>query len=145
MSLTRYQAIDEMAAIFKTAWEVTASQNGDRIKWENVGTKSIPPDLNLPWARFVLRHATAFQATLSNAVGARRFRRLGILTVQLFQPIGKGLSGDVDLAKIVLDAYEGQTTTGGIIFREVVIQEVGPDGDFYQVNIVVSFEYDEVK
>jgi hypothetical protein len=143
MSLTRKAAISEMATIFKTAWDTTGY--GTRVKYDNVGVTTVPPSGVEPWARFTLRHAASEQATLSGVVGSRRFRRTGILVVGIFTPPGDGLSGATDLAKIIQDAYEGVTSPNGVIFRGVAINEVGPDGDFFQTNVVVNFEYDEVK
>lgn len=143
MTLTRKEAINEIAALFKTAWDTTGF--GARTKYDNVGTKSVPPPGVEPWARLTIRHAQSRQATLSNSGGKRRFRRTGSLVVQVFEAPGKGLVGDSDLAKIVQDAYEGITSAGGVIFRGVSINEVGPDGDFFQTNVVATFEYDEIK
>lgn len=141
MSLTRAQAVDSILAILKAAWDPT----GYPMKWENVGAVSTPPTSLTPWARAVLRHATSRQATLSGVSGQRRFRRTGSLVVQIFQPSGEGLVGNPDLARIVQDAFEGAVTPGGVIVRSVVVNEVGPDGAWFQTNVVVSFEYDEIK
>ncbi len=143
MSLTRREAITEINTLFKDAWELT--ENISRVKWDNVGSKSVPPDGQEPWARVVLRHNTSRQATLAGAVGTRRFERKGTLVVQVFEIPGKGLSGAVDLPIVVSRAYEGVASPGGVWFRDVTINEVGQDGDFFQTNVVVSFEYDEIK
>jgi len=143
MSLTRREAINEILGLFQTAWD--AVQNPDLVKYDNVVNDDVPPATQVPWARVALRHTTAEQASLSGASGTRRFERKGILTIQIFEPPGKGLSGATDLPKIIQDAYEGVETANGAWFRDVVVNEIGPDGDFYQTNIVALFEYDEIK
>jgi len=143
MSLTRKKAIDEILGLFKTAWDITG--HGLRVKYANVGKKSVPPSGQDPWARVSLKHTNSAQASLSGAAGTRRFRRNGFVTVQIFEPPGKGLSGTIDLPKIVQDAYEGVETTSGVWFKDVTLSEVGPDGDFFQTNVVAFFEYDEIK
>lgn len=143
MSLTRRQAITEILTLFKTAWEATES--GDLVKYDNVANDNVPPTTQVSWARVKTRHTTAQQASLSGALGTRRFERHGILTIQIFEPTGKGLSGATDLPKIIQDAYEGEETANGVWFRDVVLNEIGPDGDFFQTNIVASFEYDQIK
>lgn len=143
MSLTRREAISEILALFKTAWDGTG--HGDRVKYDNVGKESLPPPGTDPWARVVLRHSTARQASLSGALGTQRYERKGILAIQIFEPPGKGLSGATDLPKIVQDAYEGVRTTNGVWFKDVVVNEVGVSGDFYQTNVIALFEYDEIK
>lgn len=144
MSLTRVQAIDEMLAIFKAVWDTTSYAN--RVKYDNVSHSTLPnPTEQTPWVRVSVRHGSSEQATLSGPVGTRRFRREGILTAQLFIPIGVGLSAGVDYAKIIQDAFEGVTSVGGVIFRGVRTNEIGESGDFFQINILTDFEYDEVK
>ncbi len=141
---TRKAAITEILGLFRTAW-LAAGQVDNRVKYDNVGKSTTPPTGNTPWARVVLRHTASEQATLSGVVGTRRFDRRGILTIQIFVPPGKGLAEIVDLPKILQDAYEGVRTTNGAWFRDVVVNEVGSDGDFFQTNVVALFEYDEIK
>lgn len=143
MSLTRKEAIDEILALFKTAWDTTGY--GSRVKYDNVSKEAALPTGLEPWCRVNLRHTASRQASLAGAVGTRRFQRNGVLTVQVFEPIGKGLSGSTDLPKIVQDAYEGVETTSGVWFRDVTLKEIGPDGDFFQTNVIALFEYDEIK
>lgn len=137
MSLTFAQASDEILALFRTAW-------GDRpALYENV--RGSPPRRPIPWARVTLRHITGAQASLAGGSGTRRWERVGILTVQIFVPSGQGLAGAQSLAKIAVDAYQGQTTPGGVWFRNVRLTEVGPDGDWFQVNALAEFVYDEIQ
>jgi len=143
MSLTRREAITEILALFKTVWDTTG--HGARVKYDNVGKSSLPPSGTDPWARVALRHTTAGQASLSGSLGTQRFERKGVLAIQIFEPSGKGLSGATDLPKIVQDAYEGVRTANGVWFRDVVVNEIGVSGDFFQTNVVALFEYDEVK
>lgn len=133
MSMTVEQARDEMSALFKAAW-------GNRaVIWD--GLPGSPPSGRTPWARFTVRHADGG----SGAIGNHRFRRQGTIFIQLFAPVGDGLSAMDPLTKIAMDAYEGQSTAGGAWFRDVRSREIGPDGDWYQVNVLVDFEYDEIK
>lgn len=133
MSLTVEQARDEMTALFATAWSPRA------VLWDGVAGK--PPSTRSPWARFTIRHADGGSA----AIGNRRFRREGTIFIQLYAPVGDGLSALDPLTKIAMDAYEGQSTAGGAWFRDVRSREIGPDGDWYQVNVLVDFEYHEIK
>jgi hypothetical protein len=143
MSLTRKEAIDEICTVFKTAWDTTG--HGDRVKYDNVGKTSVPPSGQDPWVRVVIRHGTSAQGSLAGEVGTRRFRRTGLITAQVMEVKGQGLSGATDLPKIVQDAFEGVSTPGGVWFRDVAINEIGPDGDFFLTNVVAFFEYDEIK
>lgn len=145
MNLTRAQAIDEMLALAKTAWETTANQTGTRLKYTNVGSSSVPPTGQDAWARIALRHVTSGQVSLAGVDGTRIFTRNGVLTVQVFEPSGFGTAKTVDIPEIMKNAYEGKTTAGGVVFSEATINEVGQDGDFFQTNVVVAFKYDECK
>lgn len=138
MSLTFAEARDEIYTVFKTAWDPT----GYSVFYEDVAKDR--DTRNTPWAVLTLRHATGFQATLSMP-GTRVFRREGILTVQVFTPVGKGLQDYYGLAKVVVDAYEGHSTPGGVWFRDTRIAEVGRDGKFFQSNVLTNFQYDEIK
>ncbi len=141
---TRKAAITEILGLFRTAW-LGAGQSDNRVKYDNVGKTTVPPTGNTPWARVRLRHTTSGQASLSGQSGTRIFTRNGILTVQIFVPPGKGLAEATDLPKIIQDSYEGVETSNGVWFRDVVVNEIGSDGDFYQTNVVALFEYDEIK
>lgn len=137
------QAANEILSVFKTAWDTT----GFNAVYENVrehGTHAIPAT-QVPWARVRLVHADGGAASLSGALATKRYRRDGFLTVQVFVPSGEGLSRARQLAKIVMDAYDGASTPGGAWFRNARLNEVGPDGNWFQVNVLVDFTYDEIK
>lgn len=139
MSLTYAQAVDEISAIFKTAWDTT----GHDAFYESV--KKSRGSNSDPWAVVTLRHAAGFQATLAGDTGTRTYRRQGDLTIQIFIVAGKGLQEFYNLAKVVSDAYEGSASPGGVWFRNIRINEVGRDGEFHQNNVKIDFEYDEIK
>lgn len=140
MSLTHEQSIDEMQGIAKDAWDTTPYAG--RAEYENVADQIEGDD---PWIRPTFRHGPSNQATLANDRGSRRFRRNGVFNIQVFTEPGLGLSRSLEMARIILNAYEGETSPGGIIFRNVTINEVGKRGNFYQSNVVGNFEYDEIK
>ena len=139
MTATFAQATDDILGIFKDAWDPTTYE----AIYTNIAGE-VPTGTD-PWARATLQHVGGGQASLTGGLGTTRWNRTGFLTVQVFVPIGEGLSGAHNLAKIIADAFEGASTPNGVWFRNVRVNEVGPDGDWYQVNVVVDFEYDEVK
>lgn len=139
MTLTLTEARDEMSTLFKDAWDDT----GYLVIWDDVGEPR--PNTRSPWARFTIRHADGFQATLANHGGVRRWRRTGTIFVQLFAPTNEGLSTLDEMAMVAMRAFEGQTTPGGAWFRNARLQEIGVDGKWQQFNVLVDFEYDEVR
>lgn len=139
MSLTYSEAVDDIKSIVHTAWETTGNPP---IHWESVKTDR--SDSELAWMTFVTRHSTGSQTSLGG-IGNRIFERSGLAIASIFSPIGKDLSESYLLAKVVADAYEGQTSENGVWFRNVRIQEIGRDGQFYHLNVLVDFEYTETK
>lgn len=142
MSLTIEQARDAILSRFKTVWDADAESAGLPIVWSDA--KGDPPETG-HWARVTVRHVTAGQATLSGETGNRRFRREGIVTAQVFTQFGTGAAKSDRLAKVVMGAFEGYAAPGGVWFRNVRLVEVGQSGNFYQVNVLADFEYDEVR
>lgn len=140
---TELQARDEAGVLFFAAWPsdipvIYDDVGGDPPIAPNDGSR--PP----AWARYQFRLFGGTQATLASDVGSRRFIRSGIITVQVFTPLGDGLTLGDSLARTARDAFEGEATTG-LWFRDARIIDIGPSGAWYQQNILVDFEYDEVK
>lgn len=138
MSLTYQQAVNDMSTMFKDVWDGT----GYQVDWDNVRSQRDPVDQ--PWASFIIRHADGFQTSLGG-VGQRTFARVGIIIVSVFAPIGNGLSTSYTLAKMAADAYEGKHSPNGVWFRNVIVREIGRDGEFFQANAMIDFDYDEIK
>jgi len=138
MSVTFEQATDQILDLFIAAWDPAIP-----IHYEDVRKQRSPSDE--PWATTQIRHAAGRQTTLASANGSSRFAREGLLTIQIFAPGGKGLQDAYALAKVAVDTYEGSATPGGVWFRNVRLNEVGRDGKFFQVNVLVEFLYDELK
>ena len=140
-------AYDEMLGAFKDAWDAGAgTYNGGtvpEVRYDGVGDSG-PPDSEEPWARVTIRHVTGTQASLLGDSAQKRFRRSGIITIQVFWPLSQaGLANARSLASVARSAYEGQETASHVWFRNVRVQEVGPDGSWYQINVLADFEYDE--
>jgi len=147
-NLTFTDARDEIHTLFKTAWDAGVETTGKTVLYADSKTE-VPltndvdsnPDL---WARIQVQHTGANQGTLG-ATGNRCFNRFGIVTVQVFTPLGTGLSIADNVYTIVVNAYEGKATPGGVWFRNVQLNEIGPSGDWFQGNIIADFEYEEQK
>ena len=145
MTATPTQARDDLYELVTTAW----GDNGP-IDYEDKPRSSdedpIPPTEVTSWLRVQMRHTTGRQATLSNEIGSRRFRRTGVFTVQVFCPMGTSLRETEELSKLINDALEGMATPHGVLLRNVRMNEVGSsNGHWFQTNVIADFEYDEVK
>lgn len=128
-------------------------------KW-NAGTPPIPlllyddkhrdlPD-NAPYARITIKHNVFPQVTIGATVAKGgngvRFRRFGIVTVQVFELSGDGLTSADILVDLALDAFEGEKTgLDRVEFRNARANEIGQDGPWFQTNVIAEFTYDRVK
>jgi len=142
MSLTYRQARDDMLKLITDAW-TTANPTYPMV-YDDLGEPQIPKT-ELPWCRVTIKHNQGEQETLGSPMGGRLFYRDGLLTVQIFAPRGQGLTVGYDLAKVAADAFEGQASANGVWFRTVRLREVGPDGNWFQINVIAEFQYSEAK
>jgi hypothetical protein len=135
------EATDSICECFNTAWA-----NRTAIEWPNVasatGTKL--SEGNDAYVSFHVIHESSDQLSLGET-GNRVFTREGQFIAQIFVPVAKrGLDESTLLAKAALDAFEG-ITFGGVRFHQVGAKTVGPQGNWFQVNVSGNFEFDEVK
>ena len=138
MSLTFEQANDDMMKMINDAWSVT----GHKIFFESVVDER--EQETLPFLRVFVRHAGGGQRTLGG-VDSRMFERRGFLRFEVYARITNGLQESYQLAKVVADAYEGRSSDNGVWFRRVRISERGKDGIFNRTDVIVDFEYHEMK
>lgn len=133
---------DAIQTLFKTAWDAQTPPV-PVVLYEDV-VVDIPPATD-PWVRVTVRHGPSTQVTLGET-GGRRFRRLGVVTVQVFTPVGDGMTLNDTLSDVAVNAFEGKSTGGDEVeFRNVTASEVGVDSDWFQTNVTADFEYDAVK
>lgn len=138
MSLTFKQATDDINAMMKTV----ADNESIDVHWANRKThRSMSED---SFVEFIIRHSGGQQDTLGG-LGNRSFIRVGIAVARVFTQTGKGLSSAYALAKSIVDAYEGVHSPNGVWFRNVRIQEMGVDGNFFELQVLIEFEYNETK
>lgn len=98
-----------------------------------------PGDQDAAWVRFSVRHTDAIQDTLGKT-GNRRFIRNGSIFVQIFVPINQGLAQSDTYATAARNILEGKTIDSIHIYG-VTTTEIGPDGEWYQVNVEAPFTY----
>jgi hypothetical protein len=144
------QARDEILDLFKTAWDAGLESAGIAVVYLNDGQQ--PPDAQetgeagspTPWARVSLFHATGGATTLAGGLGAHKETSEGFLQCEIYVAPAQGLRQADRLAKIVKNAFRGQRTAGGATFRNVRHQEIGRDGVWFRMDVLVDFEYDEI-
>lgn len=141
MSLTRTEARDEMLGVVTTA--LKGHSAGFTILYADDASKSPPKDKKA-WAFVSVVHVSGGQVTLGGR-GDRTFRSYGYLGIELYTPEGDGFTLADQLAILVTNALEGETTAGGVIFRAVRASEDGKSGAFQKTTITADFEYDQTK
>ncbi len=113
------------------------------MHYPGVAKTNFPPAAQIPWARVTLQHVSGTHSAFGGD-GQNRFTHTGILTVQIFTPIGKGGRDAYTLAQTVVEAFQGGETLNGVRFRNVASNEIGVDDDWFQINVVINFEYDQL-
>jgi Bacteriophage related domain of unknown function len=136
---TASEARDQMFAVFKAAWDTTPVPTN--VVYPDKASQVIPA--GQAYARLSVRHADGHQSSLGGAMGAKRYTQTGTLWVQVFAPVGDGLVTAYALAQTVVNAY--RTARGTVWFRNVRMQEVGNAGAFEQINVLATFNYDDVR
>lgn len=136
-------ARDEIQGLFKEAWD-DISPTPPTVQWEGVAVAG-SPGADEAFARVYVRHTAAEQSALSNEAGVRKWRRIGIITVQIFTPLlgPGGLNPGADYAIVARDAFQGKATASGVWFRNVRINEIGARDAWFQFNVIAEFEYEE--
>jgi hypothetical protein len=118
--------------------------NRTPVAWPNA---NFTPPQGQPWVRFGVFPAHAAQVSMGGA-GNRRFRRSGLLIIEVFTPAGRGDGEANVLAEQVAAIFRGVTAEG--------VRYAGPkgesprrlpgrvDGAWYQVPVHVPYQSDEL-
>lgn len=137
-------ARDEILSRYKDT--VTANPSWQLASfYDDTSGQPSPTSPAKPWARAVVKHATGRQDGLSDGSGKKRYERGGLFTVQLFTEASQGQVLSDQIATTIRRAFEGYATSSGVWFRNGRLNEIGKDGVWFQVNVVVEFVYDEVQ
>lgn len=144
MPMTREEARDQLMAILATA--VASIDASIRPVILDQDTDAEPPqEEGSSWVRSSMTHLGGGQGSLANHAGVKRWDRSGLLIFQVFTPFGDGLKRSDVISSTIQGAYEGVTTAGGAWFRSPRSEEIGKSGAWFQVNVFVEFEYEEIK
>lgn len=95
------------------------------------------------WVRLTVRNIGGGGVSMGR-VGNRRYDRKGIIVVSIYTSVEQGTSEADLLAQDALVLFEG-TRFNGVTVNDGVINEVGADDTWYQINMKAEFEYYEIK
>ena len=142
------EARDEIYGLFQTAL-LASAWSSVRVIYPNVEADPLDstPDITSqqpdPWIRASVTHYSGRQTTIGGPL--QRFERRGAFRAEIYVARSRGMSQADLIAKVVSDAFEGQNTSSGIWFRNVRMDEIGPDGIWFRVDVIADFRYDEIK
>lgn len=88
-----------------------------------------------PWVRFSILPGDAFQASLGTP---KVWRSTGLVTVQVYVPVGQGDGLAADLADDASGIFRG-VRLDGLIFRAPALTNIGEDGAWYQINVTTPY------
>lgn len=147
-------ATDLILSTLKVAWDANAASAIGAMATPALVYEAVERDLRphpangtAPWARVVVRHATAKSAAIGGPSGrTKRFSRTGLAWVQVFVANidGSAYSKAEALAKVARTAYEGKRS-GGVVFSEANAKEVGQEALWYRWDVLVSFNWTEIR
>lgn len=120
---------------FETEW--AAAQPTVTATFGDVATT--PPE-DEAWVRLHVLSGEQRQVSMGKY---RRFRRVGLVVVQIFVPAGSGDGTARELADSVADIFQGQTVSG-VIFRGTGLTRVGVDGPYIQWNATTPYQADDL-
>ena len=151
MSLTYDQAVDEMFALFRTAWNAnTAAIVGTvpEVRWQGVESKVVPI-VDGYWCRISTQNLGEKQTTFKSAIAQdtnRRYTSKGLLFVQIFCPMSDSdsMSKGRQLGEVAKKAFRGKATPAAVWFRNARVNDLPPEDDMYRFNMVVEYEYDDI-
>lgn len=152
MTVTTFPiAVRQMNSQFNTAWLAQSAAIAGyvpEIRWDGFEVPT-PPDGTKFWVLHSVQNVKELQTTLSNNVatpGAKRYTSLGLVIMQFYMPKNVANAKDTgrNLAMIAKNAYRGKNTTTGIWFRNTRIVDLPTFEDWYRLNVISEYQYDEL-
>lgn len=131
-------AREAIYARFNTAWAARTP-----VIFERDAKPKEPLGLSANYVRLTVHAPAGGQETLGT-IGHRRYRRRGIIYLQVFTPDGQGMKQGAIFAEAGRAILEG-ASFGGVDTINGRIRTIASDGKFEQVHLEVDFEYDEIK
>lgn len=138
--ITTQQAINAVFALLRETWLAIDSNYG--IKWPDKASASgaEPGQNGKPWIRVSVMHKDGSPASLPGANGTKIWTREATLQIEVFTKAGQG----VDYSLVANFERAFARASIGVSFTSLRKREIGENGDWFQVNLLCDFNYDEV-
>jgi len=102
------------------------------------------PNDGATWVRFQVQNFDAFQASVGSP-GDNKYRRTGLITAQIFAKEKAAALDALAKGDAIVSLFQGKSRFEGVIFSNVRLKEVGPDGKgWFQVNVKIDFQFDDL-
>jgi len=100
---------------------------------------------NSPWVQFIIQDAGANQISMGDP-GNNFHRHTGLLTLMIHTPINQGDALSLQIVDEISAIFRGwQDPTSRVFFRLPPFpRRIGPDGKWYQINLLCPFERDSL-
>ncbi|MBA3755378.1 MAG: hypothetical protein H0X02_03760 [Nitrosomonas sp.] len=137
---TEQEAVNTIFGAFNTAWETNPSF---LVVWPNKTPEIEVLKQKNPWAFVKIVTGKGRQMSLAGADGKKIWERKGQFGCEIYTPSGEGTVRAYVLARLVESAFIGKTIEK-VRFRAIQIKEGGVHGNWFLINVIVDFEYDEL-
>ncbi len=104
--------------------------------------KFVKPD-GTKWVRLSIQFNSGAQDSLGKVTN-RKFVKWGLVFVQVFTPSNKGTNDNDDLCHAALNLLDG-VRINNLWMYNGKIDTIGSDGEYYQQNVVVDFEFENIR
>lgn len=146
--ITQSEARDEIFAIFTNAWSAGSAAVTTyipKIEYQGLQSRNTP-DTAKHWCRISIQTVSENQASFARNAGEKKFTAFGLVYVQIFSPHSEnnGFQKGLLLGQVAKNAFRGESTPGGVWFRNVRINELSPEDSFHRLNVVAEYEHDEL-
>lgn len=105
-------------------------------------TRPTPPAL---WHHVTVDLSPDNSQDTSGRPGNRKFLRRGILTVSVYTPINTGTDANDDSANAVIELFEAVRLDAELWTQTAQLNTIGSDGIYYQQDVVVVFEFEDIR
>ena len=119
---------------------VEANWTATEVEWQNT---EFDPKLGTPFVKVTLLFGDENIAGFAGTDSGNMYRKVGVVFFSIFVPPDSGTRLAYTHADNLIALFRGQEVSG-IRFRGVEVNEVGEGDGWFQVNVSIAFEADEV-
>lgn len=103
-----------------------------------------PPKDPAPWVRLTIIFNDGRQSSLGD-IGNRKFIKSGFVNAQIFTPSGTGTDKNDEMAQDSLNLLDSIRIDQKLWMYNGKIQTIGDSGGYYQQNVVIEFNFEDIR